>query len=608
MKIGVRLKLFLLSLVLIGVCVAAADAFVTRSVSRFVTTRIHDDLLVRTRLVAREASSYPAPLSDVTAWDALADAQGATAQARVTLLRRDGTVIGDSDVEPSAIADVENHRSRPEIVDALASGRGEGSRLSVTVHDRLLYMAVPFEKDGAVVGIARLSEPLVEVDAAVAKARRIIFIGSGIAVLLAIVMSLVATQRISEIVRELTEAARRMTNGDLTVRTRARGGDELAELGQALDHLASGLDATVAELRGERDLLGGVLENMQEGVLVLDGDGRILSMNPALRDMLMVPADGAGKLLIEVVRDAGLHELITKGRQSSTPIFGEIDLPGIKPRKLLVHAAHMSGTEKGLLAVFVDVTALRRLEAVRRDFVANVSHELRTPVAAVRSAAETLRTGALDDPKAARRFVDIIDRNAQRLQSLIDDLLEISRLESKEFRLRKERVELDAIVSAVLGLFREKAERKGVTLHHRPGSPISLTGDSRALEQILSNLVDNAVKYAPSGAKVTIAAVETGGRVRITVEDTGHGIDAKHLPRLFERFYRVDAGRARDVGGTGLGLSIVKHLAEAMGGTVSVDSTPGKGSTFNVGLPLEPRGSEPRSSQPRLSDSSLDEA
>jgi two-component system phosphate regulon sensor histidine kinase PhoR len=231
------------------------------------------------------------------------------------------------------------------------------------------------------------------------------------------------------------------------------------------------------------------------------------------------------------------------------------------------------------------VTELRRLESLRRDFVANASHELRTPIAAVRSATETLQSGALEDRTAANRFLDIIERNAQRLQSLVEDMLELSKLESNEFKLKRERVELQRVVPIVLALFRERAEKKGVRLSAELGLALPpVEGDSRALEHVLSNLVDNAVKYCPSGSRILVSAAEDDGRVRLVVSDTGPGIAAEHLTRVFERFYRVDAGRSRELGGTGLGLSIVKHMVETMRGRVSVESAVGKGSTFTVSL------------------------
>jgi two-component system phosphate regulon sensor histidine kinase PhoR len=246
----------------------------------------------------------------------------------------------------------------------------------------------------------------------------------------------------------------------------------------------------------------------------------------------------------------------------------------------------LSPDDQRLVVVFVDVTALRRLESLRRDFVANASHELRTPIAAVRSATDTLQEGALGDARAAARFVDIIARNSQRLQSLVEDLLELSKLESNEFKLKREPVDLAKVVPIVLALFRDRAEKKGVRLaSEMPAALPAIEGDARAVEMVLSNLVDNAVKYCASGARIVVSASDSDGRVRLVVSDTGPGIPPEHLPRVFERFYRVDAGRSRELGGTGLGLSIVKHMVEAMRGKVSVESTVGAGSTFTVSLP-----------------------
>jgi len=406
-----------------------------------------------------------------------------------------------------------------------------------------------------------------------------------VAVAIAFAVSNAVAMRIESAVGELTAAARRITDGDLSVRTRVPGDDELGELGHALDRLAGSLATTLGELRAERDLQKRILEAMHEGVVVVDRDGRIVLVNPAIRSTLLLGADAVGKLLIETVRHAQIDTMLERARESEEDQPLELELPGLKPRRLLVTAAPLSGDEEGLLLVFVDVTELRRLESLRRDFVANASHELRTPIAAVRSATETLQTGALDDKPAATRFLDIIERNAQRLQSLVEDMLELSKLESNEFKLKRERVDLQRVVPIVLALFRERAEKKGVRLSAEIASALpTVEGDSRALEHVLSNLVDNAVKYCPMGSKILVSAAEDEGRVRLVVADTGPGIAAEHLTRVFERFYRVDAGRSRELGGTGLGLSIVKHMVETMRGRVSVESAVGKGSTFTVSL------------------------
>jgi two-component system, OmpR family, phosphate regulon sensor histidine kinase PhoR len=416
--------------------------------------------------------------------------------------------------------------------------------------------------------------------------RRLIWLGCAVVLGFVFLLSSAVAKRMSSAVGELTVAARRMSQGDLSVRTRLDGRDELAELGSHLDRLAGTLAHSLGGLRSEVDLQRRILEAMHEGVVVVDRDGRIALVNPALRAMLLLGADAVGKLLMETVRHAQLHTMLEHARDTLGDRPVEIELPGLKPRRVLVQAAPLSGDDEGLLFVFVDVTELRRLESLRRDFVANASHELRTPIAAVRSATETLRNGALSDVVAAARFLDIIERNSVRLQNLVEDMLELSKLESNEFKLKREPVELERVVPLVLALFRERAEKKGVRLGAELSAPLpEIEGDARALEHVLSNLVDNAVKYCPAGASIVVRASEDDGRVRLVVTDTGPGIAPEHLSRVFERFYRVDAGRSRDLGGTGLGLSIVKHMVEAMRGKVSVESGVGKGSTFTVSLP-----------------------
>jgi two-component system phosphate regulon sensor histidine kinase PhoR len=421
--------------------------------------------------------------------------------------------------------------------------------------------------------------------AAQAGGNRLAWSVTGLAMALALVLCSSAARRVAQVVRELRAAVRRMSDGDLSARAHFTGRDEFSVLGQTLDRVAASLALTLGDLRGERDLQKKILEAMHEGVVVVDQEGRIELVNSALRSMLLLGTDAVGKLLIETVRHAQLSEMLEAARAEPDDHVVELELPGLKPRRVLVQVAPLSVGDEGLLFVFVDVTELRRLESLRRDFVANASHELRTPIAAVRSATETLRFGALEDPEAAVRFLDIIERNAQRLQSLVEDMLELSKLESNEFKLKREPVELQRVVPIVLALFRERAEKKGVRLSAElPAALPAIEGDARALEHVLSNLVDNAVKYCPPGSRILVGGSHDEARVKLVVSDTGPGIAPEHLSRVFERFYRIDAGRSRELGGTGLGLSIVKHMVEAMRGKVSVESTVGVGSTFRVAL------------------------
>jgi two-component system phosphate regulon sensor histidine kinase PhoR len=450
----------------------------------------------------------------------------------------------------------------------------------------MLYVAIPFHRNERAAGVARLAKPLTEVDEAISRLRRLVLLASALGLVAAVFMSSLAAHWLSRTVRTLTAAARRMAGGDLDTRTRATGQDEVAELGRTLDQLAASLKSALGDLRAERDRMGRVLDGMREGVLLLDRDTRVQLANPALREMLLLGPDVTGRTPLELARNAELKRILDAAVTSAEPASGEVEFGELKPRRLLVHAVRLPDEPGGLLVVFVDVTDLRRLESLRRDFVANVSHELRTPVAAVRSAAETLRRAIETRPEAAGEFIEIIERNAERLHRLVEDLLDLSRIEAREFRLNLETVDVRSIAGHVTSLLQPNAERR--RMHIRidvPEEARPVRADRRALEQVLSNLVDNAVKYGREQGTVIVRAESQASTVRILVEDDGPGVEAQHLPRLFERFYRVDAGRSRELGGTGLGLSIVKHLVEAMGGSVAVVSAPGKGSSFSFMLP-----------------------
>jgi two-component system, OmpR family, phosphate regulon sensor histidine kinase PhoR len=596
-RFGVRTKLFLASVSVIAIAVVVAYAYLSNVLDRMLTERIRDDLFVRLEMVERQAEHLPLNAT-IGEWDALADDLGAHSHARVTFIAGDGSVLGDSEVPVDRIAQIENHAERPEVMQAKSAGRGSSARLSDTVHERLLYVAEPM-KNG---GFARVALPLVEVEHAEAQLRRALFMGTLLALALAVAMSFLTAQFSSRAVGHLTNVANAMAKGDFDARARLGGADEFAELGRALDQLADSLSVTVRQLRAERDRVGRILSGMQEGVLLLDTGGRIALVNPALRQMLLLGADCVGKTPFEVIQNEELEKLVEGAQSTSATQAAELDLAGIKPRRVLVRVVPLAGEPGGLLAVFVDVTNIRRLESMRRDFVANASHELRTPVTAVRSAAETLRFAMASDPDSASHFLDIIERNAERLQRLVEDLLDLSRIESREFRLTFEDEPVGELVGQVIGLFRERSEKKRIRLSADiPADIPNAHVDARAFEQVLTNLVDNALKYSPERASVVVRArpEERKGRkvIRVSVIDTGPGIEERHLPRLFERFYRVDTGRSRELGGTGLGLSIVKHLCEALGGAIEVESAVGKGSTFSFTLP-QARGEEHSVSTP----------
>jgi len=560
--------------VVLGAVVAYAMASV--ALDRILAGRMRDNLLLRGDLVVWEVDRVGAQgAQSDEAWRALAKDLGANAHCRVTLVGADGRVLGDSEgTNADAVRDA------PEVAQALHGARGAATR------DGVLYTALPTRAGGAV----RLALPLSYVDAARADMRPALLAAMLAGALFAAVLSRLATRTSRRALDHLTDVANALARGDYEARAQIEGRDEFADLGLALDRLSKSLSVTVRQLRAERDRVGRILSDMHEGVLLVDAGGKIALVNPALRQMLLLNTDCVGKTPFEVIQNEELKKLVDSAQETNTTQSAELELQGLKPRRLLVRVVPLAGEPGGLLAVFVDVTDIRRLESMRKDFVANASHELRTPVTAVRSAAETLRFAMESDPEAAGHFLDIIERNAERLHMLVEDLLDLSRIESREFRLHIEDEDIGEITAQVVGLFRERAEKKQIRLSADVPEGLPLArADRQALEQILTNLVDNALKYSPERTSVVVRAREEEWRgrkyVRVLVIDTGPGIEEKHLPRLFERFYRVDKGRSRELGGTGLGLSIVKHLCDALGGAIAVESEVGKGSTFSFSLP-----------------------
>ncbi len=578
MKLGLRARLISLSLAVVTLTGVLVYWQGRPLFEASLMTSLERDLVGRTRLVAALAEAERPQLNDAAQLSELTERLAAESGCTVQILDAEGMPLSSSTGPPGQLS-----RARDADVSAAHGARGQAEP-GFLVEGRTLYSAARFQLPDGSSAIARVGASLRGVDDALAQFGNTVLAASALLLALLVVVAGSLASLTARGLGDLTEVARRMAAGDWEARSGLEGDDALAELGRTLDKLARGLSSSLEALRGERDRMAGILQGMQEGVLLLDAQRQIVLLNPALREMMLLPADAEGKPLLDVVRHAELRDLFDAALRKDEPTTQEVELGGLKPRRLLVRIARRDASRE-LVAVFVDVTEMRRLESMRRDFVANVSHELRTPVTAIRSAAETLSGGAAEDPAAARAFIGIIDRNAQRLHALVEDLLDLSRIEARGFKLSLEPVELRPLFSQVAGLFRERASEKGMQLEEQlPALLPPVRADRRAMEHVLSNLIDNAVKYCGPGARITLSASVTAESVSVSVSDDGPGIDERHLPRVFERFYRVDAGRSRDVGGTGLGLSIVKHLVEAMGGEISVVSQLGAGTTFSFSL------------------------
>jgi len=511
--------------------------------------------------------------------------------ARVTLIAPDGRVIGESERGAEALGSIENHRGRPEVRAALDGRVGRDLRTSATLDAPLLYVAQPVADSGRIIGVLRLALPLSAVTSSYAALHQVMLIGGAVALAVALGIGLFVSGRVTRPVVEMQSIARQMSEGNFLVRAPTRSTDEIGTLGRSLNVLAARLREKVQDLEQERAKVTAILDGMVEGVVAVDGHEHILLMNERARAIFGLGAGrGERKPFLEVIRNAELHEVFRESRTAApgAVVRREINLATPAGRVLQVQALplELAGDERGLVMVLHDVSELRRLEQVRTEFVANVSHELRTPLTAVHGYLETLLGGALEEPEHARRFLEIVFRHTERLGRLINDLTDLSNIELGKVTLRLEPVDLHEVVDSVVEIIEPRATSGGVDVANLVETRLgAVKADRDRLVQILINLVDNAVKYTPRGAVRIGAHLTPEGMVEVTVADTGIGIPRADLPRLTERFYRVDRARSRELGGTGLGLAIVKHLVAAHGGELAIESDLGAGTTVRFTLP-----------------------
>jgi two-component system phosphate regulon sensor histidine kinase PhoR len=511
--------------------------------------------------------------------------------ARVTLIATDGRVVGESERPAEELGLLESHRDRPEVRAAGDGRMGRDLRHSVTVRAALLYVALPVRDGGQVIGVLRLALPLSAVTVSYATLHQGMLAGGAVALIVALGIGLFVARRVTRPVVDMQSIARQMSQGNFRVRAPTRSTDEIGMLGRSLNVMATRLREKIEDLEQERAKVTAILDGMVEGVIAVDGHEHIVLMNERARAIFALgTVRGERKPFLEVIRNAELHEVfrISRGVVPGSVVSREISVtsPG---RVLQVHGVPLllAGGETGVVVVLHDVTDLRRLEQVRTEFVANVSHELRTPLTAIHGYAETLLGGALDEPDNARRFLEIIHRQTQRLGRLINDLTDLSNIELGKVSLELTPTHLDEVLDSVVAVVspRARAGDVTVTVETAPGLP-AVTADHDRLAQILINLLDNAVKYTPKAGTVAIRAAQAGEMVEVAVSDTGVGIPSSALPRITERFYRVDKARSRELGGTGLGLAIVKHLVLAHGGRLDIESEVDRGTTVRFTLPV----------------------
>lgn len=554
-------------------------------------TETQDRLRAEARILA-EALSLRWTADGPGPWvDELVDRSGRSTETRLTVIQLDGVVVGDTTVSGADMATLENHATRPEVRDAVTRGEGTNERLSNTTHERQMYVAVPIRHEGTLLGIARASLTLSRIETRIHELQ----LSLGLALLavlgLAVLISIALSRALAEPMARIFEGAQALARGDLDQRIQEDRDDEFGKLASVLNRAAMGIQEQFAAATRERARFSAVLSAMEDGLLAVDHQGIVLLANNALSQSHDL-AGSTGTHYLKVFREAEIGALIDEVLTSGERRTAEIELAGTGRSFVLVGVPFPAspGEPDGAVITFNDVSERSRLDRIRRDFVANASHELRTPLTSIRGFVEALEDGGLEEAETARRFLSRVRANADRMASLVDDLLELSRLESGAQPPTIEPIECGAVVLEVVDSFAEIATRKAILLDSVQSDTQPVLTDADRLRRILEHLVDNALKYTPDGGRVTVHVTPEGEGALITVEDTGPGIAPEHLSRLFERFYRVDTARSRELGGTGLGLSIVKHLAESMSASVSVTSVTGNGSRFMVRLPARPAG------------------
>lgn len=549
-----------------------------------IITADKDVLLQRSNLIKEKLETSEIDSVDLQKFSARYDNLSG---ARVTIIEINGKVIADSREEP---AKMDNHSDRPEVIDALAGRTGISQRYSFTLKEDFMYAAVPiYNKESKIIYILRTGYPLSGVQKEARSANTALILTVIFFSMIILVIGYIAIKNLFSPIEEIRQAAEKFSKGDFSQKIYPPHDVELKSLAENLNSMAKQLDEKLDIIGEQNNLQQVVLESMKEGVLAVDHEERILLLNETAAWILGISDKNAiGKTLQEVVRISEIQKFFKKLLNEGNPQEAEIILQHDKDKFLQLSGTMLYDMESkalGALVVFNDISNLKHLDTLKKDLVANVSHELRTPVTMIKGFIETLKEGAIDDPKNAERFLNIISKHINRLNLLIDDLLTLARLEEKPDEIKMESESIHPVLKSVIEDYDVKANDKKIKIEICCEENITAKINKHLIEQAIGNLVDNAIKYSDKKSNIEVGSYIQDDELLIYVSDEGYGISEDHMPRLFERFYRIDKGRSREEGGTGLGLSIVKHIINTMNGTIDVESQPGKGTKFTVRIP-----------------------
>ena len=575
-------RITLASTALIILTLGVASFYLVTVVRSSYLTNLETRLEHEARLVAEVGAQFFSEQPDSSALQAAGERMSANIAARVTLIARDGTVLADSAEDPARMA---NQAVQPEVARALNAGVGISTRRSGTAGEELIYVAVPVIAGESVQGVARVAAPAAQVQDSVNRSITVIALIGIAGTVFAVLIGYGVASRTSRSIGALTEGARQLTAGELDYRVQAQGRDETQELAQAFNRMAVSLRNLVRDLSVERGKLTAVLNTMADGVVVIDGSGRIVLVNHAAEESLnLTGGDVLDRRFTEIIRDHNLQQLVARCTEQREVQHEEVEIPQWQRYLSVITTPLAEHGDSSVLLTMHDLTRIRQVETTRREFVSNVSHELRGPLAAVKILAESLASGALKEKKRAKDFLRRIDSEVDRMAAMVNELMELSRIESEQSGLQHAPLDLHPFIDALREEHYERTEKRKIALEialpeHLP----QVRGDEEKLRQVFDNLLSNALKFTPEDGRISLSARQENGKVCLRVADTGVGIPRKHLPHIFERFYKVD--RSRHSEGFGLGLAIVKHIVQAHGGEIHAESAEGQGTTFTVILP-----------------------
>ncbi|MDD5422354.1 MAG: ATP-binding protein [Candidatus Omnitrophota bacterium] len=587
-KISFKSKLILSYAVVILTSFGLVAFFLDRNLEENSLRNIKDTLITQANLIGSRITADILNEEGHASLIRLVRELSLKAKCRITVIDDRGKVLADSGKTSEDISRMENHLNRPEVRSARDGGTGTDIRYSPTLKIDMLYAALLLKNKERPECVLRLALTLESVQQTLSAIRKIVAAGFLFALALAFVLGSLVAQNTMKPVRRIIQISRRFSKGDFSRRIIQGPKDEMGELADTLNNMAEDIESKITEIKAQNQKLAAIFSSMVEGVIIIDREGRIVSINPTIEKIFgVLKKDAHGRAFLETIRNNDISEVINAVLRDGQVASAHIEL--VYPIRGIfeVNAAPIFDNEdvSGCLVVIHDITQIRRLETIRSDFIANVSHELKTPLTSIKGFVETLLDGAVDDRENSREFLRIIQEHAERLNSLVDDLLSLSHLESKEIALEKKEIHLRRLAEGIILGFKSQLRKKSIEVMNELAPGISVMADENRIEQVLTNLIDNAIKFNKDKGSIRIVGEEKDGEVKITVEDSGAGIPEKDIPRIFERFYRVDKARSRELGGTGLGLSIVKHIVELHGGKVGVESVEGFGSKFYFTLP-----------------------